>query len=861
MLTFRRGQNRTPLFAVVVAAQRGPGCLVIAEQPRQGLWPQVALGEERAQLEQHRRGRQFVPRDFVARDVGKHDLVARRKQGFKEHVEVLLAPIDVAEFTLEAAQIQFGAAGWAWESMLAQSEDEHRAEGDRAHGHEGGHAHAARQIVTAAPRQGGDGPQGELGGDAIGDWQVAEAVVGEIVERGQCLGDDGPPRVVLFVKDDVGRDKAAHEGEPFAQGPLGSGGKSCIRDKRAREQAESQAALVVAGQRRAGQIGLAAQQERGRGVLLWRVEKRSQGKSAQALFPGKEIALHIRVLEIATVRPAYDTKVAGESAPGRGRGFRKSRHQAGMREQGQEVLAAEARKGQAHQEFDGSRRGVPVCGRKIRDAVGQFAAFGEDGGNLRQVEILARLGNDDRDVAQAKRGILAHQRPDLGGHDLQFAAQGRTGQHAQAAVNGFRGGGCFARSAFHDVVLHLAQQRAAVTGFCIEARIETRVEAGAVEPREQAQILPAGSRPQPKRELRVLEKPVRIARRRVGRRGKRARVLAAGTQGVDAHLGMAGQRGQHAMVRGGDVGKPEDVQGLASKRCWFLRHGLVPQGFERLIADVSRRFRQSTFGPEDLQPKRALPDADLGFVAGASVVLAFRPGGQHVGPRTRVFVEELRQLGGKLAAPPVHGIAMGSRRDQVFANRRQNWSRQQAIVVQEREQVTFDVTDIGDARAGNGLFGDGGQKFAQEGRLDVGRNAAAFANPEAQVGFHIAVGHHHLHGRERTSPLAFVGQILDERIEEHLGAVGCADADQGAQDTTCRCRGMRYKHCPGTHVLLSLKGLRQASLTGVGLLPLQVTLTDPVLGSPVPVATCPPLASVTTYELPAPELGLDESIA
>jgi hypothetical protein len=72
---------------------------------------------------------------------------------------------------------------------------------------------------------------------------------------------------------------------------------------------------------------------------------------------------------------------------------------------------------------------------------------------------------------------------------------------------------------------------------------------------------------------------------------------------------------------------------------------------------------------------------------------------------------------------------------------------------------------------------------------------------------------------------------------------------------------MRYKHCPGTHVLLSLKGLRQASLTGVGLLPLQVTLTDPVLGSPVPVATCPPLASVTTYELPAPELGLDESIA
>jgi len=130
--------------------------------------------------------------------------------------------------------------------------------------------------------------------------------------------------------------------------------------------------------------------------------------------------------------------------------------------------------------------------RQVGHAVGQVATFAEHRRELRQVKILAGLGHDDGHVAQAQRRIPAREVPDLRRNHLQLAAQGRTGQDAQAGV-GIDGRGAWRwYPAVHDVVLQTAEQCRWVTLVS-----KTSVDRGAFGRGKQTQILPPGPGPAP----------------------------------------------------------------------------------------------------------------------------------------------------------------------------------------------------------------------------------------------------------------------------------------------------------------------------------------------------------------------------
>jgi len=112
---------------------------------------------------------------------------------------------------------------------------------------------------------------------------------------------------------------------------------------------------------------------------------------------------------------------------------------------------------------------------------------------------------------------------------------------------------------------------------------------------------------------------------------------------------------------------------------------------------------------------------------------------------------------------------------------------EQGIVVEERNQVTFHVRGIRNPGIRKRAFNNAGQEPAQKRSFKVGSDATVFGDLEAKVGLDIAVGHHHLHRRQRPRAHALFHEPLHEGFQKHLGAMGCADANHdGAHLTAYR---------------------------------------------------------------------------
>ena len=103
--------------------------------------------------------------------------------------------------------------------------------------------------------------------------------------------------------------------------------------------------------------------------------------------------------------------------------------------------------------------------------------------------------------------------------------------------------------------------------------------------------------------------------------------------------------------------------------------------------------------------------------------------------------------------------------------------------MQEREQVALDRFGVDNPRLRHRPQGEPGQELAQERRLEVGGDSQALGHAEAKIGFDVAVRHHHGKRREGALALTLGTDGAHERIQEHLGAVGCDDANHEAQDT------------------------------------------------------------------------------
>ena len=168
-------------------------------------------------------------------------------------------------------------------------------------------------------------------------------------------------------------------------------------------------------------------------------------------------------------------------------------------------------------------------------------------------------------------------------------------------------------------------------------------------------------------------------------------------------------------------------------------------------------------GAEDGQPKRALPclggrEQEIVLQRGARL-----PRLHHLGSRRRVFLEEWTQPEGELAAPTVNSVARPTAREKIVAHRRHLRPLEKAVVVKQRQQVAFDLLRIHHAAVGDRLLGHMGQQLAQKRDLQVGSNSTRPRHAQAQIGLHVAVGHHHAHRCKGTFALPFALLVAHER--------------------------------------------------------------------------------------------------
>jgi hypothetical protein len=211
------------------------------------------------------------------------------------------------------------------------------------------------------------------------------------------------------------RTKASHS-------PSGrSGGRSRLQAKRA--SAEAEACIVVGRDGGPGQVGFLAKLQRSCILRACHVGQCAQGQPAQSLIPIEEVASGIVGWKVAAISATHDAELVRKLAPHLRRGVGETRHHARVGEQGQDFLARKRSERKGEQELDCLCHAVAGRRRQIRHVMGQIAALAEHRRELRQVDVLAGFGHDDRDVAQSQRRIPARERPDLRGHHLQLAPQ------------------------------------------------------------------------------------------------------------------------------------------------------------------------------------------------------------------------------------------------------------------------------------------------------------------------------------------------------------------------------------------------------------------------------------------------------
>ncbi len=275
--------------------------------------------------------------------------------------------------------------------------------------------------------------------------------------------------------------------------------------------------------------------------------------------------------------------------------------------------------------------------------------------------------------------------------------------------------------------------------------------------------------------------------------------LAARVERVDAHVEVAAEQREHAVIALGDVGDAEHVQRAAQPRRLEPPLGLDQQLAERQErrAGAGTLLGEQPARCEDLQPQRALPafgrsearplvERATGSVidriwcdrASACACRAVRaPLGEHARPRARVLVEEPRQRRRQLAAPAVDGVGAVAGSAEVGAHRPELRIGDASRVVKQREQAALDVVGVDRARRRQRALGDARQEPAQERDLEVGGDPGALGQPQLHVGLDVGVGHHHAHRLERARGATLLADRVGERAQQLLGGVRIDETD------------------------------------------------------------------------------------
>ena len=271
------------------------------------------------------------------------------------------------------------------------------------------------------------------------------------------------------------------------------------------------------------------------------------------------------------------------------------------------------------------------------------------------------------------------------------------------------------------------------------------------------------------------------------------------------HVGDAGQGREHAVIPARDVREPEDVQGLAREGRGRSPHGLVPQRFQGQPAHPAllRLPLQPPTRTEEREPQGALPCLHLGHGPAPAVP----PACQHLGARAGVFVEERGELRGELGAPAVDRVRLRAGGEEIAAHGRQLASAEEALVVEQREQVALDHRRVGHAPVRHRSLRHLGEEFAQVRRLQIGRDTEPLGQPEAQVGLDVAVRHDHMcagakgepRSRSAASAPASASSSTSVRWDVWMRSTEArllrgADIDPGELETTAT--APRFGHAP-----------------------------------------------------------------
>ena len=191
------------------------------------------------------------------------------------------------------------------------------------------------------------------------------------------------------------------------------------------------------------------------------------------------------------------------------------------------------------------------------------------------------------------------------------------------------------------------------------------------------------------------------------------------------------------------------------------------------------RAGQSAPAPEQRQPQRALPGAAAARSIPRRAALA--PRRQHVGPRVRVLVEAAPPAARQLRAPPIQRRPIGVAGLQVAAHRRESAARQ-ASSSWNSASSSPSMTSRSTMRRSGALASATSRRNARRNPvLHVRRDAAPSRQALRDVVGDERVRHQQMDGvvQRRLRRL----DVLRQRVQQRLGAVGIAKVDHGGVDS------------------------------------------------------------------------------
>ena len=649
---------------------------------------------------------------------------------------------------------------------------------------------------------------GEVSDDGVGHGEALEVRGGEALKGTQAAGEGD--LVGGLGGGDVAVDELGEPAGPLGDGEPGLDGLPRVTDEAAGERDEP--GDVVAGVA-GGLVGeplavIGGAHDAGVAAALAGHEG-AEGEAADGLVPVVDVAVDVGVVEGLEVGAEAHVELGDPAAPALQIGFGLRAADGGVGDEREEIGDLEVAQREVEQAFDGFEHAAAGGEPAVDDVEGEVVALAEDGLDVGEVGLALVVGHHDRDLVEAQLGVSADAAPDLVGDNLDFAADARAGQQADAALvfdevaAGGHGGAL--RVPGEDVALELGEQGGVVGGGVDEAGGE--FAAGDLV--EQADVFAAGAGPEAQgggvAGLDEVEGVVAVLGvGEVDGLGAFAPVggdhfergdvevfpeLHAGVEGVDVELGGDAEPAEDVGEGRGDVAEAEDVElggqvelaGIEGLQGVGEQHpaGAAAKEVELTFVDAGGRGLGDlgdALAVEEVVPEETLPALGAG-VGRAAELGAAGPLADELAPGVAVFFEEPGDLLGELE-PAALALEWAAGGLEVGAHGGELVAAEEVLVAEPGVDEEREGVGVEDAQVVVGVGDDLGEVVAQEAEGEVGGDTELLGELEPDELGDGLVGHDDRDRRERIGGLR-VFDARGEGREEDFEAVGVGEMHGG----------------------------------------------------------------------------------